>query len=137
MADLSVTAANVIGLGTTEDGTAGATITAGQLVYKDTTDANKFKLTDSDSATAAVREIFGVALNSASSGQPLRVLKGGIMTLNAVVTVGEIYVASDTAGGIMPEGDLEIGDYVQVLGIGTSTTTIKIQPINSNVAVAA
>lgn len=137
MADLSVTAANVIGLGNTEDGLSGATITAGQLVYKDTSDGNKFKLTDSDSGTAAVREIFGVALNGASAGQPLRVLKGGILTLNAVVTVGEIYVASDTAGGIMPEGDLEIGDYVQVLGVGLTTTTIKVAPINSNVAVAA
>ena len=56
MADLTLTAASVLAgsNATTRLGTAGATITAGQVVYFDDT-TNTFKLADTDSATAAVR----------------------------------------------------------------------------------
>lgn len=135
MADISVTAANVTAAGANnENGTAGATITAGQLVYKEAT-TGQFKLADANSATAEAKAIFGVALNGASSGQPITVLKGGLLTLNAVVTVGEIYVLSGTAGGIAPEADLVSGMTVCLLGVGTTTTTILVAPLNSGAAI--
>jgi hypothetical protein len=137
MTDLVITAGNVVkGTGaTTETLIAGASITAGQSLYKDASDSNKAKLFDADSATAAARSFYGIALNSASSGQPVVVQTGGNITIGATVAVGVAYYASDTPGGICPFADLESGDYPTIIGIGISTTQIKIQPIAAGVII--
>lgn len=129
MADLVITAASVAaGAGSTrENGTAGASITAGQVVYKDASDSNKFKLADNDSATAAVRSVYGIALHAAASGQPLTVLTQGPITIGATTAVGEVYCLSSTAGGICPHADIGAGDYNTIIGIGTSTTVIDVK----------
>lgn len=137
MADLTITATSVLpGTGAiTEKLTAGAAITAGQSVYKDASDGNKAKLFDADSATAAARSFYGIALNGAASGQPVVVQTGGNITIGATVAVGVAYYASDTPGGICPFSDLESGDYPTIIGIGISTTQIKIQPIAAGVVI--
>jgi hypothetical protein len=128
MADLTVTAASVVsGAGSVrESGTAGASITAGQVVYKDSSDSNKFKLADNDSATAAVRSAYGIALHAAASGQPLSVHKEGPITIGATTAVGEVYCLSSTAGAICPHADIGTGDYNTIVGIGTSTSVINV-----------
>ena len=69
MADLTITAANVaLESGTQATGTAGATITQGQPLYKDSTDSNHLKPTDADVAASAA--CVGIALSAASDGQP-------------------------------------------------------------------
>ena len=137
MADLTITATSVLkGTGaTTETLIAGAAITAGQTVYKDASDSNKAKLFDADSATAAARVLHGIALNGAASGQPVVVLTQGPITIGATVAVGVAYYASDTPGGICPFADLESGDYPTIIGIGISTTQIKVQPIAAGVVI--
>lgn len=128
MADLSITAASVAkgASCSLENGTAGASVTAGQVVYKDASDSNKFKLADTDSATAAARTPYGIALHAAGTGQPLQVLTGGLITIGATVAVGVSYWLSGTAGGICPVADVAAGDYPVFLGIGVSTTQIKV-----------
>jgi hypothetical protein len=135
MADLTITAANVIaGAGArTVNGTAGATITAGQAVYLDSADS-EYKLADCDSATAAVRSPVGIALNGAADGQPLRVLTKGPVTIGATMTAGTTYYLSQNAGGICPIGDLGSGDYRTILGIATSTTVLDVLIQESGVA---
>ena len=120
MADFSVTASGVIAQSgaSTKDVTAGATVTAGQVVYKDTADS-KYKLADADVLASAKAE--GIALHGASNGQPLRIIVGGSVYLGANVVAGQVYVASTTPGGIAPYGDLATGDYVTVLGVGDGT----------------
>lgn len=137
MADLTITATSVVkGTGAiTETLIAGATITAGQVVYKDTSDNNKAKLCDADSATAAARSFYGIALNGAASGQPVVVQTGGTITIGATVAVGVAYYMSDVAGGIAPFADLESGDYPTIVGIGVSTTAIKIGPLAAGVVI--
>lgn len=125
MADLVITAASVISSGRKETGTAGATVTAGQVVYLDSAD-NKFKLADNDSATAAVRAPHGIALNGAATGQPLTVHTGGSIVIGATVAVGTVYMLSSTAGGIAPVADLGAGDYNSTIGVATSTTAIDV-----------
>ena len=127
MADLSITASSVVAGSdaTVIRVTAGAAITAGQVVYKDTTDSNKWKLADADSSVSTAN-VGGIALNGASDGQPLSVLTAGTLTINSAATVGTVYVLSGTAGGIAPEADLASSDYVTVLGVGTLATTLKI-----------
>lgn len=135
MANLTITAANVLaGTGSSVvNGTAGATITAGQVVYRDSS-THTFKLADANSATAEVRSPLGIALNGASSGQPLAVLTGGDITIGATVTAGVAYYLSATAGGICPVADLTTGDYPTVIGIAKSTTVITVDFVESGVA---
>jgi hypothetical protein len=137
MADLSITANSVLkGTGAkTETLIAGAAITAGQTLYKDAADSNKAKLYDADGA-AALRAFYGIALNSAASGQPVVVLTEGPITIGATVAVGVAYYGSDVAGGITGTfGDLEAGDYPTIIGIGISTTQIYVKPIAAGVTI--
>lgn len=135
MADLSITAASVVpGAGAKiEHGTAGATITAGQVVYLDTSD-NKYKLADNNSATAAARSPKGVAVNGASNGQPIAVQSGGLVTIGATVTAGVAYYLSDTPGGICPVADLLTGEYPTIIGIATASAILKIDIQESGAA---
>lgn len=137
MADLTITATSVVpGSDAVKvERTALSTITAGQPVYIDTS-TNKVAPVDTDSATAAVRTVYGIALNGAAANQPVVVQTAGSITIGATVAVGTIYVASDTAGGIKPEADLAAGDYTSVIGIATSTTVIKLGILNGGAAQA-
>ena len=137
MADISITATAVLAAADaiTDNGSAGATVTAGQVVYKDSSDG-LWKLADNNSATAAVRTPSGIALNGAATGQPLRVLRSGNLTLNAVLTSGVAYYLSDTPGGICPVADLSTGEYPSIIGIATSTTVLKVNFTTSGVALA-
>ncbi len=135
MADISITAASVVaGSGSkVEHGTAGDTITAGKLVYRDTS-SGRYELADSNSATAAARLPRGFALNGAADGQPLAVLYDGPVTLGAVLTAGVAYYLSDTPGGICPVADIGSGEYSVYLGIATSTSVLDVSIQASGVA---
>lgn len=129
MSDLSITAANVVKHTTgakTRDGILGATLTAGQAVYRDTSDGNKLKAADCDSATAIIRSCYGILLNGGAAGQPATVQYGGKITIGGTVVSGIVYVLSDTPGGIKPAADLASGDYTLVLGVGISATQIEL-----------
>jgi hypothetical protein len=135
MADLAVTAANVVkgSDAVILNGTLGATVTAGQTLYLDTT-TNTYKLADANaSATTAV--LAGVALNGGASGQPVQLVVGGSYNPGGTAVVGTIYVQSGTAGGIAPSTDLVSGWFTSIWGIGTTASNIKIVNLNSGVAV--
>lgn len=133
MTDITITPANVTpGTGAViGQGTAGATITAGQAVYRDSTDG-LLKLADADAVDTA--DAAGIALHGASSGQPLQYQYGGVINIGATVSVGETYALSATPGGVCPEADLMIGDYVSLLGVGVSASAIKLGLLVSNIA---
>lgn len=135
MTDLSITAGNVVrgSNAQTEAGTAGATITAGQAVYRDTSD-EKYKLADCDSGTAAVRSPRGIALNGASDGQPLTIIRQGDVTIGATLTPGLAYFLSATPGGIAPYADLTTGDYPVYLGIAKSASVLNVDINEAGVA---
>ncbi|MBT8198949.1 MAG: hypothetical protein KJO36_00395 [Acidimicrobiia bacterium] len=136
MADLTITAANVIAASgaTTKLVTAGATITAGDAVYEDTSDSNEYKLCDADVAGTA--DCDGIALTGSSDGQPLVIITKGDLNPGATATLGETYVVSTTAGGIAPISDLGSGDFVTILGVATTTSNIAIDIQNSATAKA-
>lgn len=126
MADLSITAANVVaGEGAvTERGVAAVAITAGQVVYKNA--LGKYDLADTDSATAIIRKPYGIALNGAAAGQPIVVLRSGPITIGATVTKGVAYYMSGNPGGICAVADVAAGDYTAILGIATSATVLLV-----------
>lgn len=134
MTDLVITAANVIGDGSTQKaGTAGESIAQGKAVYKSSS-TNKWMLADSNSATAEARVATGIALNAASLNQPIDVQTGGLITLGATMTAGVAYYLSDTPGGICPVADVGSGEYAEIIGIATSTTVMRLLFAASGVA---
>lgn len=137
MAALNQTAGNVVVFGSPAIAhrTAGATITAGMPVYMDTTDSNKMKAAKANAAATSI--CYGIALNGASNGQPLAVLRAqdSVINLGATVAAGIVYCVSDAAAGaIVPSADLNTGDYTSILGVGINTTHIRLGINNSNVA---
>jgi hypothetical protein len=137
MSDISVTAASVVANegATRAEGTAGGTITAGQPIYKDASDGYKLKAADTNASSASAAAV-GIALHAALAGQPIEYITAGVLTLNAVLTVGETYIVSATAGGIAPVGDSASGWYTTHLGIGLTTSTLLVKPLVSGVAKA-
>lgn len=138
MVDLVITPASVVkGAGAkTIAGILGEAVTAGQSVYRDAS-TKKFLKADSDSATAGVRAVVGVALNGGALNQPVVVQYDGEIAIGAALTVGERYFASSTPGGIMPSADLSAGEYVSLIGIAVSVSNMKLAIVNSGAAVPA
>ena len=133
MADISVTAASVAPGANcqTASGTAGATITAGQVLYVDTADSNKLKLADADLSSLGAT-IAGISLHGASSGQPITYATAGAVTFNAVLTASKAYILSATAGGIAPIADHTTGWRMSVLGVALTTTSLRLLIYNSD-----
>ena len=136
MADLSITASNVVAAAAATksrivSGT--TTLTAGMAVYKDTSDSNEYKASDANASGAA--GCGGVMLCTADDGQPGQVITSGTLTVGAGVTVGEVYCVSPNPGGICPKSDLVTGEFVTIIGVGLTSTTIKVAIIESGVAV--
>jgi len=138
MADLTITKANVIkgANSTVVNGIAGATVTAGQAVYEDTTDSNKIKLADANGATALIATCKGIALNDALAGQPISYIVGNDLGLGAILTIGTIYCLSATAGAICPAADLASGMRTTIIGVATTTSNLRIA-LNSSGALIA
>jgi len=135
MADLVITPANVLTYSgaQTESGTAGEAVTAGETLYRHT-DGNLYR---ADCSTAAKARAVGIALNSAAAGQPVAYAKAGGLNPGATVAVGTIYGVTDTAGGIGPVSDRATGDYITILGVGTTASRIELAINRSEVATAA
>ncbi len=133
MVDVTVTAAEVLPGANTSyvTGTLGATVTAGQCVYLDSTTAT-YKLADTD-ASAAAADAIGIAMNGGASGQFVKIATGGLIDPGFTVTLGEIYVVSGTAGGVAPVADLAANDYTHILGVGISASSLKLAQVDSGV----
>jgi hypothetical protein len=138
MADLVITAADVKA-GTnarTADGTAGEALTAGEVLYRDSTD-NKIKKADADTSAATATAV-GIALHASLDGQPIKYQFAGNITIGAATVVAQTYVLSDTPGGIRQCDDVAIGsgDFTSILGVAPSVTEITLKFDNSGVALA-
>ena len=134
MAELAITAADVVKTSTTaiSEGIAGATITAGMVLYVDTAAAGVLKPCDADVAASTV--CAGIALHAALTGQPIKYATGGDLTLSGM-TVGRIYLVSQTtAGSMCVDADILTGDFVSIVGVASTATNLKIQINNSGVA---
>lgn len=134
MVDVAITAANVISGASAlvDSGKAGATITAGHVVYLDSADG-KYKLVDADNLpSGGVAAVF-IALNGASDNQPIQVLRLGDITIGGTLVAGTTYCASDTPGGIAPQADITTGDSVITLGAAKSASVLAFRPIVTGV----
>lgn len=120
MADITITAANVLKTAASvQVGTAGATITAGQCVYLDSTDS-KLKLAQCD-GTAAEAAAVGIALHGALANQPLAYATNSTINIGGTTSKATTYCVSAAAGGVAPQADLVSGNRISVLGYATAT----------------
>ncbi len=111
--------------------TFGATITAGQCVYLDVN--GQWQLTDVDSATTAKHVVDGYTLSGGSAGQIAVVALSGDVAPGFAVTVGKLYVATITPGGIALVADLTTNWYTSLVGFGRTTTYLRLTRINTGV----
>ena len=135
MADYSLTSANVLASGTAvkTTGVAGETIVAGNFVTQDPTAGNKWIILDGQGGMDAPTNPLGVALNSASDGQPLSVAASDEDFAHGLtgVAAGHVIVASpNNPGALAPVSEIigiaEI--YPIVVMIATSATKAKLAP---------
>jgi hypothetical protein len=127
MADLTITAATVLmsAAGKSATGIAGEAITAGDALYRDAADGKKMKLGDANAV--GKRDILGIALNDAAVGQPVEYCTSDpALVIGGTVSIGYIAILSGTPGAIAPAADAAAGMEVVVLGIGVSTTALKV-----------
>lgn len=128
---------------TTVNGVAGATWSAGAIVYLDTS-VNKWKLFKNDQAGVAnvASSHIGVAVtDSNADGHPIIVCLSDPEFTHGLggsggVAIGQWVVASGTAGVAQPESDLATGDCVILLVIPTTTTKGILQPTNAGATLA-
>jgi hypothetical protein len=136
MPNLTITAANVAAQAgaVLADTTAGATITAGQVIYQDATDNDRAKLADNDGTpNPAARIPVGIALHGASAGQPLKVLRSGQIVIGATLTAGRDYYLSATAGSIYERADLGAGNRIVSIGFAISATVLQVNIFDTGV----
>jgi predicted transcriptional regulator len=119
MADLIVTAANVIAVSNAVKGTgiAGETITAGQSVYLKSADGRIWKA--KSSGTVEESTLAGIALHAALAGQPIQYAAGGGLNIGATTVKTSAYMVSATAGGICPQADLVSTNKIAYAGYAT------------------
>jgi len=136
MADLSQTATSVVA-GTTGvrrifNATLAETVTAGMPAYKTSTGTyGKAKADDSTKCNVA-----GYFEQGGAAGQKVNVVSlDPNANLGITGAIGDIIVLSATAGMIAPAADVASGDFVTVLGVFNTTTTVNWSPIAAGAAV--
>jgi hypothetical protein len=128
MSAFTVTAANVLPGANAQKRTvtAGEAVTAGQPVWKDPANANKYYKARANAA--GTYQAAGIALHAAAAGQPLVILlKDDDFTTGFTSTIGEVLmVGAAAAGDVAPVSDKAAGTYVYVFGVMKSTTKAVI-----------
>lgn len=109
---------------TPDEGISGEAITAGMVVYKDSTTT---KLMKAIATSANAAKAVGIALSSApGADQPLKLVKEGDITNVSGLTAGEAYFVSDTtAGALMKYSDIGAGEFATYCGFALSTTSFR------------
>lgn len=132
MADISITAANVVRVsGETDTKLAGETITAGQPLYTSSSDGKFYKADNND--TAAKAQVTHIALNGGAAGQPIVGAKpDSIVNMGATLTVGETYIVSSNVGNVAPIADIST-NYVTILGVALTAANLYFKPIISGI----
>ena len=127
MTDLVIVPANVVAGANASraSGTAGVTILAGQLVYKDPA-TTKYLLADNNALDPNAHDAVGVALHGASLNQPISVQTAGDITIGATLTPGADYFLSAAPGAICPRADVVTGSSVCLVGLAKSATVLAV-----------
>lgn len=137
MADVSITAANVVHSSTTQTtvGVGGEAGTAGQIVYLNSSDG-KLYLADADDT--AKDEPVGILLCTMVANQKVVYATAGPITIGGTLSPGQSYYMSETAGGLAPVADTG-GTSMRIVRIGyaTSASVLNIDIEDTGVTTSA
>ena len=101
----------------------GGTVSVGQPVAISSV---KYVAADAN-ASAALAAAVAIAMTpGVTDGYGVVAVGGSIILVGTTMTVGETYLVSDTAGGIMPNADRSTGDYVTRLGTASTATQLDL-----------
>lgn len=115
-----------------ESGISAVDLAQGQIVYQNT--SRRLDLARANASSTI--NVAGVVEQSVTAGTPCTVVRNGLLTGLTDIVVGEVYcLAPGTAGAIIPHSELVAGDYVVVIGVGVSPTSIQLGIINTVVQV--
>ena len=133
MADLTITAANVIAQGgaSKSNADAGEAITAGEALAKDSSG----DLVLASDASATLAAVVGISLNEGAAGQPIDYHTGGDINMGATLAVGKHYCLS-TDGAIAPVDDIAGSEFPTYIGYAISTSILRVQILKATVAAA-
>lgn len=133
MADLTQVTANVKLKSTARVTvqTGGEALVEGEPIYL-STDNKWYKCDANDTAAKAV--CGGMVLTPCAIDGPFVIAYPGCdIDIGATLAVGETYVVSVNVGKIAPIGDLISTSWVTTLGVATTTSTLRFNPIVSGV----
>lgn len=142
MAALTITAGNVdwVGGSAPKRVTAGATITRGQVVTRDSA-TGEYVLADADDSTLV--DNLAIALTDGFDGKPMLVAEDkAIINIGATTVAGTVYGLSSStatggaAGGVSPVADLGSGDTVRTLFVGSGTGQVTVNIDEAGAAIA-
>lgn len=139
MADISITAANVIPAtdASQEVVKLGEAVSAGDILVFDSTDSDWVLASNSTAVLAGNGDasLLRLALGDGVSGQSIAALRpGSKVTVGSVLSIGRWYVLS-AAGAISPESDATTADWSTLIGYAVSATQLSFQPIVTGVQV--
>lgn len=138
MADISITAANVAASSTAtirKEYNFGATVTAGQVVYLDT--SNKWQLADSNAAVTGNEQnaVRGIALCGGANNQPAAVvIEDSDFTPGGTLTNGTAVYGSVNAGALSHDVPTT-GSYPVYLGQAKSASKLVLKTNASGVVI--
>jgi hypothetical protein len=130
MADISQTPVNVRlrSVGPFGSAVAGETLVQGEPFYF----SNSAGMRSRSSGTVSQARVDGIVLTPATVGQTfLYAIPGSSVDVGATLTVAQVYIVSANVGKIAPIGDLATTNYLTVLGVATTTSTLLFRPLES------
>jgi len=84
----------------------------------------------------ATAKIHGFAVSTcAAAGQRLSVLRSGDLTTTGLTAGQDLFLSAAVAGKICPRADLVSTNYIVYAGTASSTTNLKVNPVNTGVQV--
>ena len=125
MADVTQTAANfrINASGSRKkEVQAGETVTPGMPLYENAD--GKYYKSAATSATLAASK--GVCKDYGDADDYVDIVQQGELDMGGTLVLGEIYLVSSTAGGIMPSGDLTTGEFGHILGMASAAGNLKL-----------
>ncbi|MEA3210991.1 MAG: hypothetical protein QOE70_4048 [Chthoniobacter sp.] len=127
MSVLALTPANIIpSVGNFVRGTAGATIAAGDLIYRD---ANKLlQLSDANGAVAA-QNVDGIAVSSGAAGQPVNYVTDDPELATGAGVAGTPYFLSGTPGKMCELADLAAPMRMIFVAGGLLLSKLNFRPV--------
>lgn len=113
--------------------TAGATLTVGMSVYKD---SNGLYLPAQSNIVGTSRGE-GIVFSAAETGESFTMARGGGLDLGVALQMGMIYcVSAANAGGIAPFTDLVTGNILAILGYAVTADLFQFLVVPTTIVMA-